>query len=84
MRALQGGRRMRHLAVFAIVLAAATTARAESYLKQHVRVERNNGSKIVGEVLAEDEDIVKIKRGSTGWTTIPRDEIRRTTVPRSR
>jgi hypothetical protein len=62
-------------AVGAVIVAGAYVARAESYLHQHVRVERNNGSKVVGEVLSEDEDLIKVKRGSTGWTTIPRDEI---------
>lgn len=66
---------MRRLIALALVVSAASIANAESYLKQHVRVERNNGSKIVGEVLAEDDDLLKIKRGATGWTTIPRDEI---------
>src|SRR5271155_69560 len=67
------------LATAVVAGSAASVARAESFLNKHVRVQRNNGSHIVGEVIGEDEDPSKIKRGKTGWTTIPRDEIEQIT-----
>jgi hypothetical protein len=69
--------------VLALVAAAtgvlAVAHADESYLHLHVRVDRNTGSHIVGEVLAEQEDRIQIAKGKTGWTWIDRDEIEKIT-----
>ncbi|HZU98652.1 MAG TPA: DUF1570 domain-containing protein [Planctomycetota bacterium] len=63
------------LALVALGLTVTLPALAESYMNKHVRVERSDGGKIVGQVVGEDDDIIKIGRGKTGWTVVPRDEI---------
>jgi hypothetical protein len=60
----------------ALVLAGAAAAFAESYLHQHVRVERLTGQQIVGEVIDEQDDTLLLKIGKAGTTNIDRSEIK--------
>ena len=60
----------------ALLLAGAAAAYGESYLHQHVRIERVNGQLVVGEVVDEQDDTILLKIGKAGTTTIDRSEIK--------
>src|SRR5580704_1862375 len=65
----------RSLAALTAVVLLASPVLAETFIHQHVRIEYASGSKLVGEVIDEQEDAVTVKLGKLGQRTIDRSEI---------